>query len=220
MKRDNFTNNISGGVPFLGYAPKPPLDVDPSPIEGHDLKRWRNREVRWTQRETAKRLPICHSCWCNWEREGVPTPAWRAFLREWAQHGCWEVSEDTLKPGKMRALAAVFGYATIADALDLASSTTRKWGAEGECQDDASASMGAAPLLRWIFDDLGLEPLDRIPKRIRFTQCKLTVREVREIRRRASEPRQSLADEYGVSVPVIRKVVNRRSYQWVGDGDE
>lgn len=205
-------------LPFLGYDPEPPLDIDTSEIPGYDLERWRTREVRLTQREVAQLLPICDTCWCVWESDEVPSAAWRALLREWALAGRWQVSDDKLDPGKMRSLATVFGYATIADALDVSVSTARKWGAEGASQGDASPRNGAAPLLRWLFNDLDLEPIARVPVRIQCGSGKLESWEVQDIRSRTQETNAELADEFGVSISAIRKARNGRSYQWVGGG--
>jgi hypothetical protein len=156
-------------LPRIGYDPEPPLDIDPSPIDGDDLRAWRKRQYSDTgyceypsQGEIAAKMGVSRGAWSRWECSTMPG-VWSAIFREWARADqLIEVDPTPLAPGYARAVVAmVGGAAPLADALGTTPQVVHEW----TNQSDTGPGRSNAALLRWICRDMGLSPIDELPRR-------------------------------------------------------
>lgn len=233
MKRADYNLDVDldePGLPRIGYDPDPPLDIDARPIDGGDLRAWRSRQAadtpsgRLTKREAVRQLTgTPGTLWSNWERRDVP-PCWAALVREWALAGRQPtMPKERAAPTEVRAVVqAVGGYDVLAETLDYTIGSVRQWGRSKQAADHhrtgAGTKGGAGPLIRWLFEEFGLEPVEDIhPARV-SSRTVLTPTDVRHIRRRFDDG-ESIAriaeDIDGAAYHVVRDAANRATYTWV-----
>lgn len=147
--------------------PRPPLDVDTSPIPGESLKVWRRSQVsdggrtpHPSQQEVAVGFGVDQKTVARWESSEVPE--WHAALfREWAKSGGnLSVPRRSATPSEVATLCiALGGYRKFADAIGARPRLAREW--LGTCgEGGAPVASAAGPLVAWLVQDMKLEIVD------------------------------------------------------------
>lgn len=196
------------------------------PIEGAQLAQWRcesppvrgsaNHLPYPSQREMAETMGVPAGTWRRWESHGIPPGPWAALVREFFVEEHFAIDYRRAPCEWVKALAALCeGVHHFAEAIGSSHEAVRQW-----CQRSGGAPLrgGGGPLVRWLFDDLQLDPIDQVP-RTRHA-CKLSEEQVREIRRRHAqgESLSEMVDEYPVALSTLSCVARGESYRWVGRG--
>lgn len=199
----------------IDYKPRPPLDIDPRPIEGDQLRQWRHglwRDMR--QADMAQIFGLSQHRWSQMEIRGLTdaSAGWCALIREWFAHRR-EPPERRATIQEVKAIAnLVGGWPGLADALGKTASAVREWSNRG-----VPSRGGYGLMFAWLFDEFGLEPADEVRKRADHLR-ELSRLEVLELRTRFKngETRAELAREKGVSWTCIDQAVRGKTWRWVG----
>jgi hypothetical protein len=225
----------------IDYTPEPPLDIDTRPIDGESLRRWRkmqppsgdkpvNNTVDYaTIRTTAERLGVSPTFWQKREKQGASSPCWSALIREWiVSDGELAVEMAPAPLGQVRALVELLGgTGALGEALGVPTTRIEQWskdlGAVDGKKSGAPVSGGAGPLIRWLFEEFGLEEVERVDRCKTSGRAQLEPHQVREIRRRGDDGEAivDIAEDFpSVSYQVVYSAARRQTYQYVDGGSE
>lgn len=205
-------------TPDVDYRPSGVLEIDARPIDGDDIKTWRVQMFPFrgtdgyrghpTQVDCAERFGVSVAAWAEWEQAGCRLPYRTAILREWMRDPSIELNHDDIPIGHVRELAHLCGgFGGLAEEIGLSHSTLKNWTWKG-------TPSRANALFWWLTDVMDLGKRERL---VGGPDRKLTVAEVREIRRRheAGEGYRTIAKDYPVTWPNVRFIVKRDIYDWV-----
>jgi len=199
----------------IDYEPEPPLDIDLRPLSGQELKEWRTQYTTMSQKDLGRWAGLVSTLISSWETGAQPIPRhWSALLRERAIRPSFELPEGPVGPPIVRALSKLLGgHRHLADALCVNEPTVRTW--SSEARPETPSRGGTGPLLRWLFEDFGLEPCESLGPQGRPA---LTDQQVAEMRRRAArgESGVEIASDYDAAPCTVYRAIRGDFYAQIG----
>ena len=198
----------------IDYEPEPPPDIDLRPLDGQELREWRTQYTAMSQKDLGRWAGLGGTYISTWETGGQPIPRhWSALLRERAIRPSFELPEGPVGPPVIRAFSKLLGgHRQLADALRVNEPTVRTWSSEARPETPSRGGIGR--LLRWLFEDLDLEPCESLGQQGRRA---LTDRQVAEIRRRGArgESGMEIAGDYDVAQCTVYRALRGDTYSHV-----
>lgn len=220
-----YTINMEDLPESFTYKPCQTLEVDCTPITGSQLEEWRKSlwrtvEESRTQKtwsgefpsapELSRRMGVPEKLYKNWEMYCDPTPFWSALIREWYLDRI-EIEMESAPRSYVKAIIEVVGgIKELSKICQVRYGLIASYSSRG-----APLKGGAGPFFRFLFNDLGLDPVKRNLKTV--IDAKLTDSQVRHIRNRyrLGDKATDLAQEFGLSRSSLYDLLRNDSYTWV-----